>query len=160
MEKKIGLYRPIGSGLIGVSMSLGAGFEVPDTRARTSVTPIHLSAYPNLELTVPFPAPHLSACSHASLHEDNRLIIWNCKPDPINFFFFIRLPWSLCLFTAIKSQDNQKEKGRKITHKFKTNLVYIVRFRPNIYELSGLCQLSAQSQLHRRSKRQTKVFLK
>ena len=36
------------------------------------------------------PAPHLPGCLHVS-HHDNELNLWNCKPGPSNFFFFVRV---------------------------------------------------------------------
>jgi hypothetical protein len=53
-----------------------------------------------LELSVP-PAPLLPACCHASHHYDNGLNLWTYKPAPIKCPLQ-ELPWSLCLFTAMK----------------------------------------------------------
>jgi hypothetical protein len=61
----------------------------------------------DVELSVPSPVPSLPAYCHASCHDDSGLNLCNCKPAPFKCLPLSELPWSWCLFTAIKPQLSQ-----------------------------------------------------
>jgi hypothetical protein len=50
------------------------------------------------------PVSCLPACCHASCLDGNGLNLWNWKPAPIKCCPLKDLPWSWCLFTAMKPQ--------------------------------------------------------
>ena len=52
--------------------------------------------------TLSSPAPCLTAYCHPSHYDDNGLSIWNFKAAPMKWLPLYELPWSWCLFTAIK----------------------------------------------------------
>jgi hypothetical protein len=50
----------------------------------------------DVELSAPT-EPSLLRCCHASYHDDNGLNLWNCKPAPVNFFFFFFIKVALVM---------------------------------------------------------------
>ena len=82
---------------------MGVDFEVLYAQAPPSVQHCLLATDQDVELSAPAPAPCLPALGHVSHHDNNELSFWNCKPVPSKHLPLEELPWSWCLFTAIKS---------------------------------------------------------
>ena len=61
-----------------------------------------LSSDQDVELLA-FPAACLPVCFHASCSGNNGLNLQNCKPALIKCLPLYELPWSWCLFTAMKT---------------------------------------------------------
>lgn len=68
-----------------------------------------------------------NACCYVPHHGDHRLIFWNYEQNhnQLNVFFH-QLPWSLCLFTAIKMEnDYHRQVG--------TIIIWFMENEANIY---------------------------
>lgn len=88
--------------LVGGSMPLEWAWSLPKSQ--------FLSLFPHLRTwrsRCKHSAPCLAVCCHVSYHDDNGLIFWNCKPAPINFFFFVRVVWPGCHLTVIEQWFRQ-----------------------------------------------------
>lgn len=67
-------------------MSMGEGFEIPETKARLSGSICSSCCLPDVELSVPFPVPCLPACCHASQQHNNVLDLRTFKSAQVLYY--------------------------------------------------------------------------